>query len=412
MFYSRTRTMISLELSVALAAACTLSACDGDSEVTLPEGCDHFVEPSEDDQTAVQQAFIEVAPGEVVCLAEGDYSFTRQLSLDGNGVTVRGAGAEQTILDFSGQKNGGNGILITGDDTTFEDLQVKNTPGDGIRADQVDGITFLRTHVVWDAEASLDNGAYGLYPVQSSNVRVLESAVIGARDAGIYVGQSNDIVVEDSEAYGNVAGIEIENSSDAQVRNNHAHDNSAGILVFNLPGLDVKDGRRTNVFDNIIENNNIDNFAEAGTVVAMLPPGVGVLILAADETEIGNNMIRGNRSVGVGIISYIEALFGPTMDAEFDVFSQGNWVHDNTFENNAADPDDLILLITGGPNSYDVVFDGCADTSSPVGGGALDNCISNNGSATFVLGDACAQNMGVSSDASRATCEKTPLPRN
>ena len=35
---------------------------------------------------------------------------------------------------------------------------------------------------------------------------------IGASDAGIYVGQSNNIIVRNCEVFQNVAGIEIENS--------------------------------------------------------------------------------------------------------------------------------------------------------------------------------------------------------
>lgn len=415
------RPMNSLNLSVMLTAALAIGACDDNSAsddggddaadaADLPEGCDLAVAPSDDDQTAVQEALIEVEDGQVVCLAAGSYAFTRQLNVDANDITIRGDSAETTILDFSDQKSGGNGMLITGDNTTIEDLQVKNTPGDGIRADQVDGISFVRMSVVWDASESLENGAYGLYPVQSSNVLIAESSVVGARDAGVYVGQSNGIVVEDSEAFGNVAGIEIENSVDAQVRRNHAHDNTAGILVFNLPGLDIKDGRRTNVYDNLIENNNVDNFGEAGTVVALVPPGVGVLVLAADETEVGNNTITGNRSIGIGLIAYISGLFGDPMDDAFDIYSQSNWVHDNTFENNGTDPDDLLLTITLSPESYDIVFGGCADPN--LDDAALDNCISDNGDASFLRGDACAQNMGVSSDAALATCTKTPQPRS
>ena len=423
---SHARPMISLTM-LSLALAVGLPACaddgedgdaaneeddGGDDAATLPDGCDFYVQPSDDDQTALQEAFIEAETDQVVCISEGTFSFTRQLTLDAVGVTVRGEGAELSILEFAEQNSGGNGILVTGDNTTFEDLQVKNTPGDGIRADNVDGISFIRTNVMWDASESLENGAYGLYPVQSSNVLIQDSLVVGARDAGVYVGQSNQIVVEDSEAYGNVAGFEVENSTDAQVRRNHAHDNTAGVLVFNLPGLDIKDGRRTNVFDNVIENNNVDNFGEPGTIVADVPPGIGVLILAADETEVGDNMIRGNRSVGVAMIAYVSLLFGEPMDDEFDIYSQGNWVHDNTFENNATDPDPLILTVTTSPESYDILFDGCVDAEADNTGGVLDNCISNIGDATFLRADVCNTQGGVTTDTTQSTCEKTPLPRD
>ena len=69
----------------------------------------------------------------------------------------------------------------------------------------------------------------------------------GASDAGIYVGQSRNIVVRRNQVEFNVAGIEIENSTDADVYDNMATNNTGGILVFNLPGPPVQDGRRTRV---------------------------------------------------------------------------------------------------------------------------------------------------------------------
>ena len=89
----------------------------GDDAAMLPDGCDALVEAGSDDQTAVQEAFIEVQSGETVCLGAGTFSFTRQLTLEADGVTLKGDSAATTILDFSGQISGGNGLSITGDDT-------------------------------------------------------------------------------------------------------------------------------------------------------------------------------------------------------------------------------------------------------------------------------------------------------
>ena len=62
---------------------------------------------------------------------------------------------------------------------------------------------------------------------------LIDSCVaIGASDAGIYVGQSENIIVKNSIAEFNVAGIEIENSYYADVFNNYASNNTGGILVF------------------------------------------------------------------------------------------------------------------------------------------------------------------------------------
>ena len=61
-----------------------------------------------------------------------------------------------------------------------------------------------------------------------------DNVAIGASDAGIYVGQSANVVVRRNRAEWNVAGIEIENTVDAHVYENVATNNTGGILVFNL----------------------------------------------------------------------------------------------------------------------------------------------------------------------------------
>ena len=64
-------------------------------------------------------------------------------------------------------------------------------------------------------ESLTTNGAYGIYPVESKDVLIDSVLVRGASDAGIYVGQSRNIIVRHSTAVENVAGIEIENSFEA-----------------------------------------------------------------------------------------------------------------------------------------------------------------------------------------------------
>ncbi len=90
----------------------------------------------------------------------------------------------------------------------------------------------------------------------------------GSSDAGIYVGQSTNIIVRRNKVWENVAGIEIENSINADVYDNEATNNTGGILVFSLPDLPIKNGRDARVFRNKILDNNHPNFAPEGTIVA------------------------------------------------------------------------------------------------------------------------------------------------
>jgi parallel beta-helix repeat protein len=376
----------------------------------LPEGCDVHLEPGEGDQERVQTTLIEIAEGQTLCFAEGTFHFDAELSLAVNGVTLRGAGREATIFDFDGQNVGANGLLITSDAVTLTQFTVQETPGDGIRANDVDGIVFRDVAVLWAAQASDESGAYGLYPVESRNVVIDRCLVAGARDAGIYVGQSSGIVVRDSEAHGNVAGIEIENSTDAEVFGNYAHDNAGGLLVFNLPSLPVQNGGRVNVHDNRVENNNGVNFGAPGSVVAIVPPGTGILVLASDDNEIHHNTVTGNHGVGVALVSYIAALFGEYDDPNFNAYPVGNHIHDNTFESNGDMPAGLLEALPVGRPFPDLLWDGCNEEGVDAMAPENRNCFHDNAGADFVDADFCHGFMGLSTDVSRVECTHAPLP--
>lgn len=376
----------------------------------LPEGCDALVEPGDDDPTTLQGALLDAPDGSTVCMAAGTYRLNTEISISGEGVTLRGASRATTILDFSTLDLGANGVKITGDNVTITALTVQETPGDGIRAEDVTNITYDDVAVLWAAPASVENGAYGFYPVGCTGVTIRKSLVVGARDAGVYVGQSTNILVEDNEAHGNVAGIEIENSTGATVRRNHAHDNTAGILIFNLPGLPVKDGKQTLAHDNMVENNNLDNFAKEGTIVAEVPPGLGFMILASDSNEIRDNTITGHRSTGVIIAEYSDVLFEAFDDPEFDLYAQSNFVHHNMFSNNGTDPADLILTVSKNMKpAPDMMLDGCVDASRDNADNGLTNCFFENGSATYLNFDLCGGFAMQNTDLAPVTCEHAPL---
>jgi parallel beta-helix repeat protein len=373
--------------------------------VELPPGCDHYVTPSEDDQEAVQTVLIEALPSDTVCLGEGDFHFQTELSISVEGLILKGAGREATTLNFDAQDLGANGIHITSDGVTVEGFLVVDTPGDGIRATAVEGITFRNVAVVWTAVASGDNGAYGFYPVESTDVLVEGCLVQGSSDAGIYVGQSRRILVQNNEATGNVGGIQIENSFEAEVVDNHAHDNSAGILIFSLPELPQKGGERTKVHRNLIENNNLENFGKPGSIVSHVPPGTGVIILSCDDNEVTDNDIRGNDSTGIVVSSYLDGIFGLYEDDEFDAFPQGNYLHGNRYADNGNNPQEIFALLELEAPAPEILFDGC---QSPEPG--AQNCINEAEEVRFLDLDLCNEITNQPTDLSPYDCTYEPLP--
>ena len=225
------------------------------------------ITPSADDTGTILAALLDAQPKDVLLLKAGTYHMSGQISLDGvDEVTLRGEGMDETVLDFSTQSTAGEGVLVTNSNSfTIEDLALVDGPSDLIKVLNSDGVVMRRVRAEWTGGPDPNNGSYGLYPIQCSNVLIEDCVVRGSSDAGVYVGQSHNIIVRRNQVFENVAGIEIENSQDADVYENNSHDNTGGILVFNLPGLPVKDGRRTRVFDNMIVHNDTTNFAPGGS---------------------------------------------------------------------------------------------------------------------------------------------------
>ena len=227
----------------------------------------------------LQLKLILAEPGDTIRLDSGLFPILGTLSMEGKrDVVIKGTGMNSTILNFSTQVEGAQGLSITNcKNIILEDFTVQDAKGDAIKCQYTDGITFRRVKAQWLGGPQPTNGAYGLYPVQCENVLVEHCIAVAASDAGIYVGQSKDIIVRFSEAFDNVAGIEIENSTRADGYGNNVHGNTGGILVFDLPDLPVKEGRQVRIFDNIIKDNNLDNFAPEGNIVGKVPAGTGII---------------------------------------------------------------------------------------------------------------------------------------
>lgn len=262
------------------------------------------VEAGPDAQTRLQTALIEARPGDVVEIGAGRFDLTDGLSLDVDRVTVRGAGPESTILSFKGQRGAGEGLLVTSDDVVLRGFAVEDSRGDGIKSKGADRIVYHDLRVEWTGGPRETNGAYGLYPVESSDVLIDRVTVKGASDAGIYVGQSRNIVVRNSLAMFNVAGIEIENCYNADVYGNVATRNTGGILVFDLPDLPQKGGHSVRIFSNRSERNDTPNFAPKGNIVAGVPTGTGIIVMANRDVHVFNNILGDNGSTNVLIVGY------------------------------------------------------------------------------------------------------------
>ena len=347
-----------------------------------------FIEPSDNSQEEVQTALIELSSGDILTLSPGTFIFEDGLSLDVDEVIVRGSGINETILDFKNQMSGAQGLLVTSDRVTLKDFAVTDAKGDAIKVIGAEGINMINLKTEWTGGPKTTNGAYGLYPVESTDVLIDGCVAIGASDAGIYVGQSKNIIVRNSVAQYNVAGIEIENSYYADVYDNLASHNTGGILVFDLPDLPQQGGRHVRVFRNKVIDNDTDNFAPEGNIVGEVPRGTGIIIQANSDVEVFDNDISGNGTVNVSIVTYSNE----TQDENYYPHPRSIQIHGNRFGEGGFDPDvetgelAAILFELSGGNMPDIFWDGVLPTSQIIFGQPNEErlVLTNNGDATFL----------------------------
>lgn len=369
-----------------------------------------------DFQKKLQRQLILAEDGDTIRMEAGTFYLTGTMSLEGkNDITLLGAGRDRTILSFKGQTEGAEGLRVSnGKRIVLEGFTVQDAKGDAIKTMNVEGITFRRVKTEWTGEPKPENGGYGLYPVLCQNVLIEECEAIGASDAGIYVGQSKHIIVRNSRAYHNVAGIEIENSLMADVYNNEATENTGGILVFDLPDLEQKKGGNVRVFNNNIHHNNYPNFAPAGNIVASVPQGTGVMVLATSDVEIFGNTITANNSLGTGVISYYMTE-KPIKDSMYYPYPTRVSIHDNTYARDRVKYQGKGRLgmlfrykLRFGKKVPDIVFDGIVDSAQS---DVTPLCVRNNKNASFVNLDASNDFKKLSRDVSPYDCAIEPLKK-
>ncbi len=351
------------------------------------------IEDGPNEQADALNAFFSATSGDTIEFGEGAFEFDTTLVAAGNtgkpmdGVAVRGQGPRKTILDFLGSRTPEGLSFSHMDGLTIENMTILDTPGFSLKVSDSNHVVIRNVRTMWSSadtnpadaiddrggmdptkpstldvmcvhEASFpestgtyvdangvtrnyvpssSNGGYAIYPVLSNDVLIDHAVALGASDAGIYVGQSNDVIVQNSEALFNVAGFEIENTDDADVHDNVAHCNTGGLLTFDLPGLNQY-GDETRTFDNYSGYNNTPNFAPGG-IVSGVPQGVGMLQLGYDEHEVFGNTVEFNRTVGFVYVGH-ELLDGNinNPDRRMDLYPEAVHVHHNTFTTNGTSP--------------------------------------------------------------------------
>jgi parallel beta-helix repeat protein len=290
------------------------------------------------DGDKIMDAVIAANPGDTIQVMPGTYSET--VYVDKDDIRIIGVIQEgkRPVLDGKSQLN--DAFLYSGNNFVIENFLIKKYKGNAIMG-QAGNNFEIRNNIIDDT------GVYGIFPQLGKNGIVEYNVISGIEDAAIYVGMSDNIHVAHNEVFDSVAGIEIENSRHAIVENNNVHNNTGGILAFITPGLPIKTTYDVIIRNNFVVGNNHVNFAPPGSTVGGIPSGTGILIMAADDVVVEDNLIMNNKVAGILITDHHNAP-NTTIDPESDPNPDGVKLLNNMMVNNGYDTIDEVkaLMLT------------------------------------------------------------------
>lgn len=329
-----------------------------DAPATSSDDCTEglTLSPSGGDDAAALNTLLEggtVQSGDVICLSAGEYDMggTVFVTLQTN-LTIKGIGPTPNDVKLDWALRGDRGFDVTATGFHIENMWLFDTKGNGVEVKAKNTPenpnVFRKLFVSWAAGAVTENGRYSIYPTGCENAIVEYNEVVGASDAGIYIGQCIGGIVRYNKVHQNVAGLEVENCANIEVYNNEAYDNTAGLFIAQEPGLDRLKSENILYRDNISYCNNRPNFAEANLVVSGLPAGSGGIIYAGTNIEMRNNIYDSNSSTAVGIASNVffcqvtgfDCSYGD--DPLYDPYPSKIYLHDNLLINNGFDPQEIL----------------------------------------------------------------------
>ncbi len=281
------------------------------------------------DGESIQEAVGKAKGGDLIRVYPGTYYET--VYIDKDNIGLQGVIREGKYPVMDGKKELNDAILYSGSNILVENFTIINYKGNGIMG-QAGNNFIIRNNIIKDA------GVYGIFPQFGKNGLIEYNVLSGIEDAAIYVGMCDNIDVRHNEVFENVAGIEIENSRHALVENNLAYNNTGGILAFITPGLPIKTTYDVIIRNNFIKDNNHENFGAPGSLVAGIPPGTGILIMAADQVTIENNIISGNDNAGITITDLTLLGMDLANDPEIQPDPDNLIILDNLMSNNGSNP--------------------------------------------------------------------------
>jgi parallel beta-helix repeat protein len=298
------------------------------------------------DGQSIQEAVRRAVPGDVIQVFPGTYKET--VYIDKDDILLTGVIEQGKWPTMEGERKLNDAVLYSGNNITVENLLITHYKGNAIMGQAGNNFLIRNNRIV-------DTGVYGIFPQLGKNGLISNNVVSGIEDAAIYVGMSDNVHVNNNEVYASVAGIEFENSRHGVIENNLVYDNAGGILTFITPGLPIKTTYDLIIRNNFITNNNHVNFGAPGSLVSGVPSGTGIILMAADEVTMENNIISGNKNAGIVITDH-DSFPNITKDPETDPKSDKVAILNNVMYNNGYEPIDEIKALKVATLTSDDVY--------------------------------------------------------
>jgi hypothetical protein len=262
---------------------------------------------------SIQKAIDRASSGATVCVGPGTYRENLLIAKDG--ITLKGAGPDKTILEppdepvpvclvlffppVDYENNGLNGICVADVDPQGNVRRVVNdvrVTGFTVQGFPGVGIVFANTNRPRaDHNVAANNEGYGITAFASTHGEFEYNTSYGSHDAGLYVGDSPeaDFRIQYNTAFDDLWGILVRDSASGRVTDNLVQGSCAGLVFLNTGTISGVHHWRAS--HNIAAGNN--EFCPADELPFTLT-GVGILIAGGDHVVLRENRVRANQPSG------------------------------------------------------------------------------------------------------------------
>jgi parallel beta-helix repeat protein len=319
----------------------------------------HAIAAGPEALAAVRQAIAKSAPGDFIRLAAGRFDFAETIKVDAPGVSIEGAGQQQTILSFGSKPSvadvdANGGFWVAANRLTLQGFSIVDAPGPAIVGKGLEELTIRDIAVGQSLGRRPMVSMMGLRIFASQHVLIERVTLRDSSVSGLQISTSEHVVVRHSRFENNSVGIEIENDYHADVHDNVVTGNATGIMFLDMPSYPHTGSHAIRAFRNQVVNN--DASTTAPSFAASARPGTGVLIMGGvSDVHLFDNNIADNGLASVLIVALPWTIDNPNYNA----VANDVVIRNNTFGRTGYAPlDSLAALSAAGTPLADIVWDG------------------------------------------------------